>query len=413
MSQPPGQHLDFRELVERGEPRQIAKRVRLDRGFYLMCMAITMIAVIALLVLLGSILINGIPGLSWSFVTNFTSRDPGKAGILAPLAGSIWISAICAIVALPVGVATALYLEEFAARNRFTNLLRLNISNLAGVPSIVYGILGLTLFVRMFGLAGTTQDPAVEIGGETYAMYYDVTGEPLRVPVESRSVTPTLENGTIAYMQRILDGPDGELIFTDEWEPIPLTIVADGQDAPMVSGVIPAVDAGLPVDYEVDKPWYYVQFPFGQTVLAGGLTLMLVVLPIVIISSQEAIRSVPGSLRAGSFAMGATRLQTVSRVTLPASIPMIMTGAILAMSRAIGEAAPILVLGVALFITDVPQTLMDPFTVLPMQIYNWSARFQPEFRALAASGIIVLLFVLLAFNAIAITIRQKFSRPLQ
>ena len=413
MSKSPGQHLDFRELVERGEPRQIARRVRIDRGFYLMCMAITMIAVIALLVLLGSILINGIPGLSWSFVTNFTSRDPGKAGILAPLAGSIWISAICAIVALPVGVATALYLEEFAARNRFTNLLRLNISNLAGVPSIVYGILGLTLFVRMFGLAGTTQDPAVEIGGETYAMYYDVTGEPLRVPVESRSVTPTLENGTIAYMQRILDGPDGELIFTDEWEPIPLTIVADGQDAPMVSGVIPAVDAGLPVDYEVDKPWYYVQFPFGQTVLAGGLTLMLVVLPIVIISSQEAIRSVPGSLRAGSFAMGATRLQTVSRVTLPASIPMIMTGAILAMSRAIGEAAPILVLGVALFITDVPQTLMDPFTVLPMQIYNWSARFQPEFRALAASGIIVLLFVLLAFNAIAITIRQKFSRPLQ
>ena len=413
MSKSPGQHLDFRELVERGEPRQIARRVRIDRGFYLMCMAITMIAVIALLVLLGSILINGIPGLSWSFVTNFTSRDPGKAGILAPLAGSIWISAICAIVALPVGVATALYLEEFAARNRFTNLLRLNISNLAGVPSIVYGILGLTLFVRMFGLAGTTQDPAVEIGGETYAMYYDVTGEPLRVPVESRSVTPTLENGTIAYMQRILDGPDGELIFTDEWEPIPLTIVADGRDAPMVSGVIPAVDAGLPVDYEVDKPWYYVQFPFGQTVLAGGLTLMLVVLPIVIISSQEAIRSVPGSLRAGSFAMGATRLQTVSRVTLPASIPMIMTGAILAMSRAIGEAAPILVLGVALFITDVPQTLMDPFTVLPMQIYNWSARFQPEFRALAASGIIVLLFVLLAFNAIAITIRQKFSRPLQ
>ncbi|NCF39588.1 MAG: ABC transporter permease subunit [Planctomycetia bacterium] len=413
MSQPPGQHLDFRELVERGEPRQIAKRVRLDRGFYLMCMAITMIAVIALLVLLGSILINGIPGLSWSFVTNFTSRDPGKAGILAPLAGSIWISAICAVVALPVGVATALYLEEFAARNRFTNLLRLNISNLAGVPSIVYGILGLTLFVRMFGLAGTTQDPALEIGGETYAMYYDVTGEPLRVPVENRSVTPTLETGTIAYMQRVLDGPDGELIFTDHWEPIPLTIVEDSANAPLANGVIPAVDAGLPVDYEVEKPWYYVQFPFGQTVLAGGLTLMLVVLPIVIISSQEAIRSVPGSLRSGSFAMGATRLQTVSRVTLPASIPMIMTGAILAMSRAIGEAAPILVLGVALFITDVPQTLMDPFTVLPMQIYNWSARFQPEFRALAASGIIVLLFVLLAFNAIAITIRQRFSRPLQ
>ena len=378
-----------------------------------MCLAITMIAVIALLALLGSILVNGVPGLSWSFVTNYTSRDPGKAGILAPLAGSIWISAICAVVALPVGVATALYLEEFAARNKFTDLLRLNISNLAGVPSIVYGILGLTLFVRMFGVAGTTQDPAFEIGGETFAMYYDVTGEPLRVPVENRSVTPTLETGTIAFMQRVLDGPDGELIFTDEWEPIPLTIVADAADAPMASGVIPSVEAGLPVDYEIEKPWYYVQFPFGQTVLAGGLTLMLVVLPIVIISSQEAIRSVPRSLRSGSYAMGATKLQTVTRVTLPASIPMIMTGAILAMSRAIGEAAPILVLGVALFITDVPQTLMDPFTVLPMQIYNWSARFQPEFRALAASGIIVLLLVLLAFNAVAVTIRQKFSRPQQ
>ena len=378
-----------------------------------MCLAITMIAVIALLALLGSILVNGVPGLSWSFITNYTSRDPGKAGILAPLAGSIWISAICAVVALPVGVATALYLEEFAARNKFTDLLRLNISNLAGVPSIVYGILGLTLFVRMFGVAGTTQDPAFEIGGETFAMYYDVTGEPLRVPVENRSVTPTLETGTIAFMQRVLDGPDGELIFTDEWEPIPLTIVADAADAPMASGVIPSVEAGLPVDYEIEKPWYYVQFPFGQTVLAGGLTLMLVVLPIVIISSQEAIRSVPRSLRSGSYAMGATKLQTVTRVTLPASIPMIMTGAILAMSRAIGEAAPILVLGVALFITDVPQTLMDPFTVLPMQIYNWSARFQPEFRALAASGIIVLLLVLLAFNAVAVTIRQKFSRPQQ
>ena len=413
MSRSSDRQVDFRELVERGEPRKISRRVGIDRGFSVMCLAITMIAVIALLALLGSILINGVPGLSWSFITNYTSRDPGKAGILAPLAGSIWISAICAVVALPVGVATALYLEEFAARNRFTDLLRLNISNLAGVPSIVYGILGLTLFVRMFGIAGTAQDPAFEIGGETFAMYYDVTGEPLRVPVEDRSVTPKLETGTIAYLQRVLDGPDGELIFTDEWEPIPLTIVADAPDAPMISGVIPASEADLPVDYEIEKPWYYVQFPFGQTVLAGGLTLMLVVLPIVIISSQEAIRSVPRSLRSGSHAMGATKLQTVTRVTLPASIPMIMTGAILAMSRAIGEAAPILVLGVALFITDVPQTLMDPFTVLPMQIYNWSARFQPEFRTLAASGIIVLLFVLLAFNAVAVTIRQKFSRPQQ
>ena len=141
--------------------------------------------------------------------------------------------------------------------------------------------------------------------------------------------------------------------------------------------------------------------------------LMLVVLPIVIISSQEALRAVPMSLRSGSLAMGATRWQTTAKVTLPAAIPMIMTGSILAMSRAIGEAAPILVLGVALFITDVPSTLMDEFTVLPMQIYNWTNRWQEDFRSLAASGIIVLLVTLLAFNAIAVLIRQKLQRPLQ
>ena len=140
---------------------------------------------------------------------------------------------------------------------------------------------------------------------------------------------------------------------------------------------------------------------------------MLVVLPIVIISSQEALRAIPGSLRSGSLAMGATRWQTTYRVTLPAAIPMIMTGSILAMSRAIGEAAPILVLGVALFITDVPANLMDNFTVLPMQIYNWTNRWQEDFRELAASGIIVLLGALLAFNAIAVLIRQKLQRPLQ
>ena len=159
------------------------------------------------------------------------------------------------------------------------------------------------------------------------------------------------------------------------------------------------------------RPWYYLQFRFGQSVLAGGLTLMLVVLPIVIISSQEALRAIPNSLRAGSLAMGATRWQTTYRVTLPAAIPMIMTGSILAMSRAIGEAAPILVLGVALFITDVPSNLMDNFTVLPMQIYHWTNSWQEDFRTLAASGIIVLLGALLAFNAIAVLIRQKLRGP--
>lgn len=413
MNQPNPASRHFQGLIERGTSRRSAARVRVDRAFSLACLGITLIAVLALVILLASILIEGASGLSWSFIQNYASRIPDQAGIKAPLFGSIWVASICAIVALPVGVATAVYLEEFAAKNRFTNFLRINISNLAGVPSIVYGILGLTLFVRMFGLFGPVQNPAFEVGGETFAIYYDSMGEPLRVPVADRNETPRLVTGSIGYMQDIFDGPDGELIFTNDWSPIPLTIVNADADFSPAYGVITVDNAVEPIDFEIEKSWYYVQFPFGQTVLAGGLTLMLVVLPVVIISSQEALRSVPGSLRAGSMAMGATRLQTVWKVTLPASIPMIMTGAILAMSRAIGEAAPILVLGVALFITDVPQNLMDAFTVLPMQIYNWTSRPQEEFRALAATGIIVLLGVLLAFNAIAILIRQKFSRPLQ
>ncbi len=404
---------DLGTLVALGTPRRQDRRRLLDRGFLTLCIAITTIAVLALVVLLTSVMIEGIPGLSWDFIDRYTSRDPAKAGIKAPLWGSIWVASICALVALPIGVATAVYLEEFAPKNRIVGFLRLNISNLAGVPSIVYGILGLTLFVRMFGLMGSAQAPDLEIGGQVYAIYYDTNGEPIRFPVDDRSQVPTLATGDVGYVEEVRQGPDGELIFTNQWNPVTLT-VADGADAPpAATGVIDGYDASEPADYEVVRPWYYVQFPFGQSVLAGGLTLMLVVLPIVIISSQEALRAVPMSLRSGSLAMGATRWQTTAKVTLPAAIPMIMTGSILAMSRAIGEAAPILVLGVALFITDVPSTLMDEFTVLPMQIYNWTNRWQEDFRSLAASGIIVLLVTLLAFNAIAVLIRQKLQRPLQ
>lgn len=400
-------------LVEKGRARRQDRRRLVDRGFLLLCLLVTTIAVLALAVLLVSVLVEGIPGLSWDFLDRYTSRDASKAGIKAPLWGSIWVAGICAVVALPIGVATAVYLEEFAPKNKLTSFVRLNITNLAGVPSIVYGILGLTLFVRMFGLFGPALDPSMEVGGRVYAIYYDTSGEAVRVPATERGVAPTVADGTVGYVEEIEDGPDGELIFTDRWVPIVLSVVPDDGDAPAAMGAIDAVSAGEPADFEVVRPWYYLQFPFGQSVLAGGLTLMLVVLPIVIISSQEALRAIPGSLRSGSLAMGATRWQTTYRVTLPAAIPMIMTGSILAMSRAIGEAAPILVLGVALFITDVPANLMDNFTVLPMQIYNWTNRWQEDFRELAASGIIVLLGALLAFNAIAVLIRQKLQRPLQ
>lgn len=404
---------DLGTLVELGTPRRQERRRFLDRGFLLVCISVTTIAVLALVVLLTSVLIEGIPGLSWDFIDRYTSRNASEAGIKAPLWGSIWVAAICAAIALPIGIATAVYLEEFAPKNRIIGFVRLNISNLAGVPSIVYGILGLTIFVRMLGLFGPALDPAVEIGGDIYAIYYDASGEAIRYPMEDRSEVPSLKTGDVGFVEEIEEGVDGELIFTNVWVPVTLTIVPDDADAPSAVGAMYAMDVSEPADVEVVRPWYYLQFPFGQSVLAGGMTLMLVVLPIVIISSQEALRAVPGSLRSGSLAMGATRWQTTSRVTLPAAIPMIMTGAILAMSRAIGEAAPILVLGVALFITDVPSNLMDNFTVLPMQIYNWTNRWQEDFRALAASGIIVLLGTLLVFNAVAVIIRQKLQRPLQ
>lgn len=263
----------------------------------------------------------------WEFFTEFSSRFAAKSGIHAPLMGSIWVCATSALLALPIGVATAVYLEEFAGNGRFTRFIRLNISNLSGVPSIVYGIIGLTAFVRMFGL----------LGGR---------------------------------------GPDG------------------------------GVQIGSPDSF------FSVHLPLGQSVLAGALTLMLVILPIIIVSSQEALRAVPNSLRQGALAMGATRWQTVWKITLPASVPMIMTGSILAVSRAIGEAAPLLVLGVPLFIRSVPENLMSEFTVLPFQIYKWAADPKEDFRDLAASAIVVLLVVLLSFNAIAVLIRQKLQRSL-
>ncbi len=160
------------------------------------------------------------------------------------------------------------------------------------------------------------------------------------------------------------------------------------------------------------KSWYYIRLPLGRSVFTGGLTLMLVILPVVIIASQEALRAVPDSLREGSLGLGATRWQMVRRVTLPAAIPGVMTGSILAMSRAIGEAAPVLIIAGVVYIGSAPANLMDNFTVMPLQIYNWSQRPQSEFHQVAATGILVLLAVLFVFNALAVLIRQKVQKPL-
>jgi len=265
------------------------------------------------------------------FVTTSPSRRPADAGLGPALWGSVWICVVCALTALPIGVGTAVFLEEFRPKHpiarRIHAFFELNIRNLAGVPSIVYGIIGLTAFVQMFGLLGTPLEPTLTLGSE--------------------------------------------------------------------------------------EAWYRIQLPFGRSVLAGGLTLMLVILPIVIISAQEAIRAVPDSIRQGGYAIGATRWQVVSKMSLPAAIPGIMTGSILAMSRAIGEAAPILVIAGLVFIRFTPDNLMAEFTAMPLQIYDWAGRPQAEFHKVAASGIIVLLLLLLSFNAIAVFIRHKFQKPLE
>jgi phosphate transport system permease protein len=307
-------------------PRSAASRLFQNRAFLWLCLIATNLAVLALAILLISIVWQGWSTLDADFLTQRASRKPDNAGILVPLWGSVWVCAICGLVALPLGVGTAIYLEEFARRTRFTRFIQTNILNLAGVPSIVYGILGLTAFARMFGAFGTGADAGVALGD-----------------------------------------PDGLL---------------------------------------------YLRLPFGSSVLAGGLTLMLVILPIVIISTQEALRAIPPSLRSGALALGATTWQTVWGMTLPAAVPGIMTGAILAMSRAIGESAPLLVVGSALFLMATPNNLMSDFSVLPLQIFNWAQRPQAGFHDLAASAIIVQLIVLLAFNGVAVFIRQKLQKPL-
>lgn len=279
--------------------RRLARRRAMDRLFQVIFLLASLIGILALAVLLFDVLRKGIGWLDWEFLTRFPSRFPHRAGIKAALAGSLWVVGLTALIAFPIGVAAAIYLEEFAPRNRFTQIINTNISNLAGVPSVVYGILGLAVFVRGLGL--------------------------------------------------------------------------------------------------------------GRSVLAGSLTLALLILPIIIIASQEAIRSVPDSIRRASYALGATQWQTVRHAVLPSAFPGILTGTILAVSRAIGETAPLLIVGALTFVAFTPLGPMDSFTVLPIQIFNWTSRPQADFRAIAAAGIIVLLVMLLTMNALAVYLRNKYQ----
>ncbi len=261
--------------------------------------AATGFAILVLLALGWDILSSGASWLSMHLLTNVPSRKAELAGMRPAILGTLWVICLTAVIAFPIGVGAAVYLEEYAPNNRWTRLLKLNIANLAGVPSVVYGLLGLGVFVSLFNL--------------------------------------------------------------------------------------------------------------GRTVISGSLTLALLILPVVIIASQEAIRAVPSSLRQAAFALGATRWQVARDHVLPAAMPGILTGIILSVSRAIGETAPLLVVGAAAYVTFNPDGLMSKYTVIPMQIYEWARRPQAEFTNLAAAAIIVLLAVLLLLNGVAIYLRQRAS----
>lgn len=253
-----------------------------------------------LVVLLGKVLWEGASRLSVEFLTSYPSRFPEAAGIVSPIVGSFMLIMGTVVVAVPLGIGAAVYLEEYAEDNGFTRLLEVNISTLAGVPSVVYGLLGLELFVRIVGL--------------------------------------------------------------------------------------------------------------GRSVAAGSLTLSLLVLPIVIIASREAIRTVPDDLREAALGLGADRWTVVRRIILPTALPGIMTGTILSISRAIGETAPIILVGALAYIAFIPYGPGSPYTALPMQIFNWISRPQPEFERAAAAAIIVLLGIVLTLNALAIYLRDRMQQ---
>jgi phosphate transport system permease protein len=282
-------------------PRLKARGI-VGRVFAVVCFLATVVGIVFLALLLFDILKDGAGRLSWSFISGFPSRFADRAGLLPALAGSLWTLVMTALISFPLGVGTAIWLEEYAPNNRFTRIVETNIANLAGVPSVVYGILGLAVFVRAFAL--------------------------------------------------------------------------------------------------------------GRSILAASLTLALLILPVIIIAAQEAIKAVPGSIRLGAYALGATRWETIRYQVFPLALPGILTGTILALSRAVGEAAPLILVGALGFVAFVPNSPMDQFTVIPFQIYNWVSRPQPDFHRAAAAASIVLLVMLLTMNAAAILLRNRYSRKL-
>ncbi len=275
-------------------------RKHADLLFQIASLLTLVVALVALATLVYDILSDGAGRLSWAFLNNIASRRAEQAGVYHALMGTIWVISFTAALALPVGVAAAIYLEEYGSRSRIARFIELNIANLAAVPSIIYGLLGLGLFVRLMGM--------------------------------------------------------------------------------------------------------------GQSVMAGAATLALLALPVVILSTREALRTVPSSIREGSYALGATKWQTIWNQVLPMALPGVLTGLILALSRAIGETAPLITIGALTYIPFAPDSVWSRFTVLPIQIFNWVSRPQADFHTNAAAAILVLLALLLSMNAIAIVVRDRYQR---
>ncbi|MBD83656.1 MAG: phosphate ABC transporter, permease protein PstA [Acidiferrobacteraceae bacterium] len=290
-------------LLDETQQALLNRRHRKARFFARFCEVVTWLGNILLLVLLYQIFSDGLKWLDIDFLSSFPSRFPEQAGIFSALAGTLWLISLVAFISIPIGVATAIFIEEFGGKGKLVQFIDINISNLAGVPSIVYGIIGLAIFVR-----------------------------------------------------------------------------------------------GLALE---------------RSLISGALTMSLLILPVIIIASKEAIRTVPISIRHAAIALGATQWQTVWSHVLPASFPGILTGVILALSRAIGETAPLIMIGALTYVAFVPEGPMDSFTALPIQIFNWVSRPQQQFHELAAAAIIVLLVVLLVMNSLAIFIRHKMEKKIQ
>jgi phosphate transport system permease protein len=274
-----------------------------DKAFKIWGLACTVLCLAMLIIFLGDILIKGLGRIDWDFIVSLPSRKPEKAGIYTAMMGTVWILFLTVLIAFPLGVAAGIYLEEYAKKSRLANILEINISNLAGVPSIIYGLLGLELFVRFLNM--------------------------------------------------------------------------------------------------------------GASVLAGSLTLSILILPIIIVTTRESIRAVPKSIREASFAMGATKWQTISYQVIPASFGGILTGVILALSRAVGETAPLLVVGALAYVPFAPSSPGDEFSVLPIQVFNWIGRPQQGFITNAAAAIIILLLITFIMNGIAVYFRYRWQKKVK